>query len=335
MIEDDPAAVERMLSYLYTLDYDDGWDANMNEVTEYGVPCDFVEKALGARSYSEEGMHPNFNALAPKKAETVGPTAPSDPNNADEQAKEIPADHSRQAIESMKVIQTSANKMATALHNDVLAFAIAHKYDVAELKVLAQDKFSTRAKIFWSSMMTSTLFIHPMCGLIKAVYETTPDGERGLRDVVVLLCSEHINDLVEIEDFRTMTVEVNLFSSDLLWKTVASAKEARANHEKATDLMLDFLNEGKIKISEEEGKSCELEKRLHNAETAFTRFMKIVDQHEKCRHCKEVFRPHPEFDLGSKFKVLRCSGCNTRHHEGKPDEAPLSWRPPSHFNAIG
>ena len=322
-----------MLSYLYTLDYDDGWDPKMKKATEDEIARGFYRMTLGAPCDSKEGMHPSFDAQAPWEApeedEKIGPTAPSDPNNADEPAEEKAADHSREALD------ISAVKMAAALHDNILVFAIAHKYGVAELKVLAQEKFSARAEIFWSISQACGLSIWHTCGLVKAVYETTPEGERGLRDVVVLLCSKYTNSLMAMEDFRTMTLEVNSFASDLLLKTAASAEEARIEHGKKVELVRDLLRDRQTKILEGQDRSLELAKRLESAEAAFRRTMNIIARYEKCRHCDEVFRPHPEFHLASNFKVLRCSSCNTRHHEGKSYEGSLSWQLPSPSNAIG
>ena len=72
-----------------------------------------------------------------------------------------------------------------------LVYSIADKYDIKGLKVLAKAKFEYLARVAWS------------CGdylaVVAQVFDTTPDTDMGLRDIVGLECAEHIDELLASE----------------------------------------------------------------------------------------------------------------------------------------
>ncbi|KAF2104551.1 hypothetical protein NA57DRAFT_51371 [Rhizodiscina lignyota] len=62
-------------------------------------------------------------------------------------------------------------------------YAIAEKYGIAGLKSLARAKFGSQMAVHFNS--------HEFADAIQDVYDTTVDGDRGLRDVVIQTFREH------------------------------------------------------------------------------------------------------------------------------------------------
>jgi len=91
---------------------------------------------------------------------------------------------------------------------DVQMYAIADKYDIPGLKRLAILKFRGLTNASWKTPAFPEA--------IKAIYETTPDSDRGLRDVVLKKSVEHSKTLFKAETgFKEMLQEAPSFASDL------------------------------------------------------------------------------------------------------------------------
>jgi hypothetical protein len=87
-------------------------------------------------------------------------------------------------------------------------YALADKYDIPALKILATTKFEALATDSWNT----TDFPHS----IKVMYESTPSDDRGLRDVALRLAAENSHALFEDnEEFHAMIGEVAEFGKDL------------------------------------------------------------------------------------------------------------------------
>ncbi|KAM0805976.1 hypothetical protein BDR22DRAFT_884382 [Usnea florida] len=74
---------------------------------------------------------------------------------------------------------------------DTLVYSIADKYDTKGLKVLAKAKFKDLAHMAWSCQD------YP--ALVAKIFDTTPDTDMGLRDVVGLVCADHIDEILVSE----------------------------------------------------------------------------------------------------------------------------------------
>jgi len=92
----------------------------------------------------------------------------------------------------------------TELSTNALMYALADKYGVEDLKDLAQEKFARAAAQDWNTAE----FAHA----VQIVYESTPESDSGLRDVVIETINQHrdltkdskIEDL--LEEFNGLTV---------------------------------------------------------------------------------------------------------------------------------
>lgn len=144
--EDDPPTVRRMLTYLYTLDYDDQGDSG--SISHY----------------------------------MLGPSTDVDTN-----------------IVKLRIEETNESSPYAQLTNNIAVYAIAGKYDIPELKVLAKSKF--RSLISGQDL---TAIIPP---IITTVYETTASSDPGLRDVAVEFCTARIQAIIGADDMSSMLKE--------------------------------------------------------------------------------------------------------------------------------
>ena len=80
------------------------------------------------------------------------------------------------------------------LLNNIAVYAIADKYDIPELEVLAATKFATR---LWSDLPGD---LASLPAIIDAVFDTTPDTKCGLRNVVIQYCKYWKERIVDNED---------------------------------------------------------------------------------------------------------------------------------------
>jgi hypothetical protein len=138
-MEDDPVTVRRMISYLYTLDYDD--EIHITEITA-------------------------GNTASP---DTLGgETVPTTSTNS--QPEEKPS-----------------------LCSAVRMYEIAEKYDLPDLKKFSSSRFKTWVELGgWSHK--------DFPAIIRDIFESTPDGDNGLRDTVCREFKIHSSELLERGD---------------------------------------------------------------------------------------------------------------------------------------
>ena len=181
--EDDPPTVLRMLTYLYTFDYDD----------------------------EEEAA-----SIAPYMLEPAEIKAPS-PN--------VPLSD-RQAL------------IHTRLLNNVAVYAIAEKYDIPELKELAQVKFESS---LGDQEPHSNLPI-----IVNAVWETTPSSDRGMRDVVFEYCKCFDQEIISNEHLSGMLQD----HGDLAVAVMREMLEERAQNESSSKATIKDLRQRLVRAKE-------------------------------------------------------------------------------------
>lgn len=88
-------------------------------------------------------------------------------------------------------------------------YAMGEKYGANSVKDAARKKFREAVQSQWSEA------IFP--DAVKLVYETTPQNDRGLRNVVTKLAAGHARELLTADNdrFRTMMGQVADFGRDL------------------------------------------------------------------------------------------------------------------------
>lgn len=89
----------------------------------------------------------------------------------------------------------------------VQTYAIGEIYGVIGIKNLAKRRFE---KLAWASWECSTFPV-----AIQAIYNTTMESDRGLRDVAVEVATTHIGKLLEMDGYRAMMDEVGPFGKEI------------------------------------------------------------------------------------------------------------------------
>lgn len=91
---------------------------------------------------------------------------------------------------------------------NVNVYQTGDKYDIPKLKEQAKEKFTVALKNCWE------MDDFPVA--IARVYSTTVASDRGLRDLLVDTCLEHIDRLLENDDFKQVLRETLDFAADLV-----------------------------------------------------------------------------------------------------------------------
>ena len=71
---------------------------------------------------------------------------------------------------------------------NTFVYSIADKYDIKGLKALAKAKFESPARMAWSD--------NDYPAVVAKVFDTTPDTDMSLRDIVGLACADHIDEIL-------------------------------------------------------------------------------------------------------------------------------------------
>lgn len=87
-------------------------------------------------------------------------------------------------------------------------YAIADKYDIPKLKTLASEHF---VRSFASTEST----VRDIAETIEYVYDSTPENDRRLRDVVVHIAADRTSELYRCPEFEKMAGHVSEFCNDL------------------------------------------------------------------------------------------------------------------------
>lgn len=308
--DDDPTVFEHLLSYLYTLDYDDGFRPEEHE----GSSSSDVRGNNAAESGEDNP------AAIPSVAVIKADSQRSDLSDSGEIGAVIPfPEHSEGGKKSSLMI-------------NVQVYAMADKFDMPELKVLAKEKFSKCAQ-GW-----------PLPDFPSVVHEalsSTPESDRGLRDIIRRILADHVEDIYPFDDLTSTTPSATATKTiretwrnalrdegDFLYKVLGSVaannayKQARlqlTNQEITTDLQIAqqevITLKSTIKQVRREQATCELD--LDAVKSRGARLIQEVDTRNHCRHCKQDFQMSFEdiasYDDWYHLGTLRCKQCRTKH----------------------
>ena len=89
--------------------------------------------------------------------------------------------------QSSREIILSSEQPSRAV-TDIFVYAVSDKHGVRVTKHLASEKFSALA---WSDWFPELITI------VEQVYNTTPEHDRGLRDILESACVSHAGELLE------------------------------------------------------------------------------------------------------------------------------------------
>lgn len=98
--------------------------------------------------------------------------------------------------------------LPTHLLTHAKMYEIADKYDVKGLKDLAKAKYDETCAGYWKEPAFVSSAYH--------VFSTTPDNDKGLRDVVAKTIAKHMKDLVKKPEIEALLTEFNGLAFGLL-----------------------------------------------------------------------------------------------------------------------
>ena len=269
---DDFESVDRMLSYFYGPDYDDRDWTFMEKFNDNMIMRPDAEVDL----LSQEKV--TFN--------TQG----------------LPVQHKTYPDSN----QTLEDSRLTARHirmlNNIHVYAIAEKYDIPTLKSLAICKFEDLAVHF-------TLY-PDFTSIIREVYESTPESDKGLRSIVIRLCIDNV------EGFRTIAGRDAGELTDL----PQALLDILAAHKEKADQDVEYECALKSKVEDELRDTCgvigqletdntQLRMQLTSQNWTFDAIFKAAKTLQYCRQCAKPLylrRDNSQAYLWAKFKCPKC-----------------------------
>ena len=306
--DDDPTIFEYLLLYLYTLDYEDGSQLKEDEGSSL---------AESTRTNTPD-------------AEDIEAT-PGSPvvRNEDNDIRANPS-------ESAPQIEDHPGQGRSSLMINVQVYAMADKFDIAELKVLAKQKFSKSAQ-GW-----------PLPDFPRVVHEaltSTPESDRGLRDILRRILAEHVKDICPsdcpIDDsisrhvtptatqiLRQQWYDALRDEGRFLYEVLGTFASNRAQLEAGlwmtnVDLTTDLQSSQQetlmlsINVHRLDLQKASDMAELEAVKSRGARLMQEIDTRDQCRHCKQAFQA--SFDDISAYGdwhvagSLRCKLCRTKH----------------------
>lgn len=266
-----------MLSYLYTLDYDDGSRPEEHEGSS--------NLQINRRASVSDSVE--IDAITPF------------PEQSQEEEK-------------------------SSLTINVQVYAMADKYDMQELKILAKEKFSMSARD-WP--------LPDFPSVVREALSSTPESDRGLRDIIRQILADHVEDIYSINDvtstgpFATATKTIgenwrNALRDEgcFLYGLLGSVVDNKAYEYARLDLAKVKL-EGEVltlqnTIMQLRREQASSETELDAVKDRGARLTQEIYTRDHCRHCSTEFQMSYEvasYDNWYYQGTLRCKKCRTKH----------------------
>ena len=191
-----------MLKYFYTMDYDEEDPPGIDE-----------------KANSNDDFNTTNSVAAPKTPETH---SNNDKDAASQGVAGMPILVNLREVASLNEIVCEAKRIRTSVVlNNVRVYALAEKYDVQPLKELSKGRFLVGSLSKWT--------LDDILTVLKQVFDTTPATDRGLRDIMLNVCSLNMDRLMVLHTFRQMLCSDATLAVDILDRC-QNTKES-LNHE--------------------------------------------------------------------------------------------------------
>ncbi|KAK2758975.1 hypothetical protein FQN54_003073 [Arachnomyces sp. PD_36] len=183
------------------------------------------------------------------------------------------------------------------LRCNVRVNAIADYYDVSSLKQCANTKIE--------NILNVTGLIEGWADIVRTAFDSTSDSE--LLRIMALTSAEHIEELVELEDFVALGV-MNAFITTILRKKLSAHREEvqRLNH--IIHTLKSDLRTTEANLRHErcvvEQESTKFENLSSNIGSCLSRLSKC----HSCRNCDAAFTCYIDGSY-----ILRCAKCKCKH----------------------
>lgn len=184
-MDDDPKLIRLVINYLYQLEYDDS--TQNNELTN-GVAKSEVE--LDSPVARQIGYFESFTEEKPAENNSIQLEAEPYPLTVAEEASPqefewVPPPSSKKSKKHKKKLRSSARSLnddngmkGHRLTTNTLMYALADKYEIEDLKLLAKSKFADAAT---TDDFSIDAFVHAA----ELVFSTTSRTDYGLRKEVI------------------------------------------------------------------------------------------------------------------------------------------------------
>ncbi len=196
-------------------------------------------------------------------------------------------------------------------HIDVFAFG--DRYDIPELKNLAVTKFKESMGL-GDPCIDGTFF-----QIVERVYQSTPESERALRDVIATSCKDHIDYLLGSPDFDRVVSEVNDVGLEILKKVNEHCSAKVVGYSAALNTLEHEMTTEKNKNQEFEDKLGKAEKTIKELEQKQESLLRFTKETFRCKNtnCKIEFNSYLEvdwnFNQGALRQHMSCRNCSQRH----------------------
>ena len=217
-------------------------------------------------------------------------------------------------MEEMTIMSANPeiSKDATTTHdprmmNNVLVYAIAEKYDIPDLKTLAKGKFQSLARSKWPH--------GDFYALAEAIFSTTPDSDMGLRQIVLDLCEEHFQDVLQNKDSRVGLLEIPAIGAVVLDAAVCKIDQDKTLLDEAQARQDELSKAGANALEELSRARAELVWKK-DWTSQLDRLFELGSKAERCRTCRGEMKCCLERPVGA-FSVMklqfRCGRCINVH----------------------
>ncbi len=269
--EDDPKAVNRILIYLYTLDYPDG-----------EVP--HTQKPTKAHNTSKPPhlRHPIQPVVSPGLEST---------NNANTESK---------------------------LTSNALVHALAEKYDLPGLKIIAKEKFvSVTKNTEWP--------YNNFAEAVETVCNTAPSSDHELTDMIIDICASHIPEIVHDPELSAIIVgngglglDIMCSQASRLHLAIRAFKKDRMRQKQVSAALKADLAKLKAELLQVKKEAQNAVNSKNDWNKRFDKFHAEAGDRNSCRQCGEYFMGQLQRMSSSENLRLqmRCTDCRTRNDIG-------------------
>lgn len=278
-----------MLSYLYATSYDDEDHDDRDGARHSDAWIGSANNSQNAIS-NRSTYQTSSRTLAPREQET-----------------------------NRKGDNTSAKVRGSTLLNNVLVYALAEKYDIQSLKDLAKCKLSAHALRQWDE--------EDLLSVLEMVYETTPATDRGLRDVISAVCSQHMAELVTNPRFRDIICKDSMLAFEITIRTHEANESLDAQNAYFKMRLEDLEREKTERAQSREQDSItraeflqeQLRREMELAREEKRLLIECLARHCTCRHCSRrldliVVRAGGVGTADNPKDIrMRCRHCSTRY----------------------
>ena len=317
--DDDPVIFELLLSYLYTLDYDDGCQLKRKK----SLP---TTKSTTDSATSVADQDEADSVLVPALTDAGLDEAIRSQSESDIVAED------RLSKAQAPITESSGKDGRTSLMINVQVYAMADKFDVAELKLLAKEKFLTCAQ-GWP--------LPDFPSVVREALSSTPESDHGLRDILNRILADHVDDICPVPDStlnerlsavqetrqqwcNALRDEGRFLYEVLGTVAVNKAREIERLRFTNVDIVAD-LQDAQQEIDDLKTQSTSVQAQRRLTEQILDRvkargasLIQEIDTRDNCRHCHQPFQPAFEgisnYDEWHQSVSLRCKNCRTKHN---------------------